>query len=163
MRELRWLAPGLLLLLSGCPIDSPVPLPEGARRPVDQRLIGAWTCRSGSEEKPVELTISKADGGIVLEGRDAEDPGRVSGFVASVAGRGVLCIREEKDSQDRPWMAMGYRLLPGGELRLAVYDDGGDKRRDPPIATGEEFERVLAALPDPTQGPDEDVVVCRRR
>jgi hypothetical protein len=177
MRELRLLAPSLLLLLAGCPIGSPVPLPERTRRPVDQRLIGAWTCESRSDPKPIEVHIGKSGDGITLDGRPAapdpdkprgsrDDPAAVTGFVASVADRSLLCVTEHPDGGDRSeptWMAMGYRILPDGRLRLAIYDDGSPDRKAPEPRTAEEFESTLAALPDPTEQPDEDAIVCRRQ
>ena len=124
MRELRWLAPGLLLLLCGCPIGSPVPLPERTRRPVDQRLIGAWTCESGSDPKPIALHIGKSGEGITLDGHPVapdpdqpgggrDEPAAVTGFVASVADRPVLCVTEHPDGGDRrapTWMAMELKF-----------------------------------------------------
>ncbi|MBI2515455.1 MAG: hypothetical protein HYV95_00940 [Opitutae bacterium] len=61
--NLRLIAPALgalaALLLSGCDFD--FPLTAKPTRPVDERLLGNWTCQEDKDQKPEQMNVRKLD------------------------------------------------------------------------------------------------------
>lgn len=102
-----------LVLLTGCPYESPVPLSTPAKAKIDRELIGKWRAEDKESKESGILTISRFNDGELLividEGRDETETLR--GFVTFVGNEKFLNVQEMRvPYEDRKWMFANYSI-----------------------------------------------------
>jgi hypothetical protein len=149
MRDARALALLLVVPLLGCPYEAPFPLAAPPGTPRDAKLLGAWRCVSGSEEKPMLMTLAPRDpeGYSVVMTQAGEKPFTVLAQATSV--KGVLSAEESETERPGPrYFFARYSMPNTGVVAWELADD--ELLKDTP--------RTPAALQSALEGPRRDEI-----
>ena len=102
-----------LLLLTGCPYESTVPLSSPGLARIDSDLIGKWMMEDKESKESAALTISRFNEKELLiiiseEGREAET---LRAFVTLIGNQKFLNLQEMRGAyEDRKWMFVNYSI-----------------------------------------------------
>ena len=130
-RGSKGMAPALALLLLavpllGCPYNSSFPIGAPADTPRDARLLGAWRCVSGFDEKASRVTFAPFEErqySIVMTQAD-EEPYQTRAFVSSAKGGAILNVQEIKDGKPQPtWTFARFALPTRSSLVIDLAED----------------------------------------
>jgi hypothetical protein len=116
----------IILLLSGCPYYSEVPISRSEVSHIDKRLIGNWLYKNTDQKESGLVTISPFNENELLiiirdEGKCAHDLYRA--FISEVDGENFLNVQEIKPSNEkRSWVFVNYWIF-SGELTIRIVED----------------------------------------
>jgi hypothetical protein len=125
--QIRFLAAlGGLLLLTGCPYESKVPLTTSRPGSLDPRLFGTWVGTAGAEaDSNGILVVPFNDAEYFIE--LAEKNGTVSRYRAlglEIGGQPFLQINEiSKEIPARSFILARYTLASGGHLNVRLVGE----------------------------------------
>lgn len=139
----------LLLLISGCPFSSGVPLSDPAAARTDPRLVGHWRTQDPETSEWNKLTILSFNDhemvGFVPDGTT----GKVDAFRVFPTGIGAESFLnfQQLGGEDEDWYFARYQIT-NDRLRLKIVDDGlFENRRTSSSADLREFIRQHLADP----------------
>ncbi|MHC4216205.1 MAG: hypothetical protein ACYSWP_22865, partial [Planctomycetota bacterium] len=113
----------LLLLFSGCPYESKVPLSDPGRIPVDSQLIGGWF---EHEDLTTVLIVPFNATEYYIEVSEVGDAeiARLRAFVFEIDGKNFFHYNElSLDGTPTPFSFARYALSEDGHLSLRLIDD----------------------------------------
>ncbi len=123
-----------LLLLTGCPYESSIPLGDPGQAKIDHELIGKWRYEDKESKESGTVTISQFNERelliVIYEGRNEGEALR--GFVTFVGDEKILNVQEIRGAyDDRRWMfanysvkncTLSYRLVDDSLLKEKAKD-----------------------------------------
>lgn len=121
-----------LLLLTGCPYESAVPLGAIGEARIDNELLGKWRYEDKESGESGTVTISQFNEKelLILIGEDGKEEEPLRGFVTLVGNEKFLNVQEIKGAyDDRKWVfanysikdcALSYRLVDDSLLKKKV-------------------------------------------
>ena len=102
-----------LVLLTGCPYESAVPLSRPGLAKIDKELIGKWRAEDKESKESEILTISRFNDRellIVIEDGKGE-VATLRGFVTFIGDEKFLNVQEMREPyKDRKWMFANYSI-----------------------------------------------------
>lgn len=102
--------------LSGCDGDYAVPITSSPTRKIDQRLLGNWVSKPGTEK----MKVRKFDDSVFIVSYD----GDLYRAYHSDLGKTSFISAQEIDSADRKYVYLAYKLSDDGQqLDLRALDD----------------------------------------
>src|SRR5688572_16841346 len=110
------IAAALFLFLSGCDGDYMVPITSSPTRKIDQRLLGNWVAKGGTEK----LRVRNFDGSHYIVSYD----GDLYRAYHSDVGKTSFVSAQEIDSAGRKYVYLAYKLSDDGQqLDLRAVED----------------------------------------
>jgi hypothetical protein len=117
----------LLLLLSGCPYESVVPIGSPGQYPVDSKLIGNWSSIGKQPADSSSILIARFNASeYYVEVHEAgdEEIARLRAFGFEIAGRQFLHVNAlNSDGTQEPFFVVRFELLEGDQLSLRFVGD----------------------------------------
>ncbi len=102
-----------LMLLTGCPYESPVPLSKPDRAKIDNELIGKWKMEDKESKESGILTISRFNDTelLIFVSEEGKETDAMRAFVTSIGDQKFLNVQEVKGPfKDRKWMFVNYSI-----------------------------------------------------
>jgi hypothetical protein len=113
----------LLLLLSGCPYESKVPLSNPDRFPVNSKLIGLWS-GSGDSLTVLVMPFNATEYYIELHEVGDDEIGRIRAFAFEIAGQRFLHYNElTLDGAPARFSFVRFTLSGDTLLSLRIIED----------------------------------------
>ena len=103
------------LSLSGCEGDYPVPITPGPTRKIDQRLLGNWVSKDGTDK----VKVRRLDDSVYIVSYNGD---LLRAFHSDV-GKSSFISLQDIDSAGRKYSYLTYKLSDNGErLEVRVVD-----------------------------------------
>jgi hypothetical protein len=158
----------LLVLLAGCPYQSPNPLGSPAGAKIDEKLLGKWALGDEADKEAGTVTISRFNDSellIVLEEKGKpQERQMMRAFVTQIDGAKFLNLQEMKGSYEtRKWIFVKYAAGDCSLTYRPVNDSVVPKGKDGLLSSEQ-----LSALLRKNQGDghiydEETTLTCLRK
>lgn len=116
-----------LLLFTGCPYESEVPIDTPAIK-VNEKLLGKWELRTNSDDV---FTVSKLDGftyKIVKQTKGSEDKSNYAAFMSDVAGTKYLNINEITELSTKTYYLYKFEQVSDGLVTFFAVTANVDEK-----------------------------------
>ena len=124
-RWLSWSVVALVLLLSGCPYASDLPLSDPTTASLDRGLLGAWKTQdeeTGAWHTITFLPFNDREMVAFTAGQAGEDAEAYRIFVTGIGSERFLNLRQLSAAEDQQWYFARY-AIDGDRMALRLVDD----------------------------------------